>query len=158
LQSGQVLDGKGNPTTDPMAFYASSPGAILPVGGHKGSGLSNFCEILAGSLTGGFASNPEAPTAKRLVNNMVSIAFDPDAFAGSEFFASDVLRLEEWVRASPPLEEGGKVMMPGEIELDFRQDRLENGIPIDERTLTQIREAGETVGVLISERLLRPVD
>jgi uncharacterized oxidoreductase len=89
---------------------------------------------------------------------MVSIAFDPDEIAGSEFFASDVLRLEEWVRASPPLEQGGKVMMPGEIELDFRQDRLENGIPIDERTLTQIREAGESVGVLISERLFRPVD
>jgi uncharacterized oxidoreductase len=158
LQPGQVLDGKGNPTTDPMAFYANPPGAILPVGGHKGSGLSIFCEILAGSLTGGFASNPEAPTAKRLVNNMVSIAFDPDAFAGSEFFASDVLRLEDWVRASPPLEQGGKVMMPGEIELDFRRDRLENGIPIDERTLTQIREAAESVGVLISERLFRPVD
>ena len=101
LQPGQVLDGKGNPTTDPMAFYANPPGAILPVGGHKGSGLSIFCEILAGSLTSGFASNPEAPTAKRLVNNMVSIAFDPDAFAGNEFFASDVLRLEDWVRRHP---------------------------------------------------------
>ena len=43
-------------------------------------------------------------------------------------------------------------MMPGEIELDFRRDSIENGIPIDERTLTQIREAAESVGVLISER------
>jgi uncharacterized oxidoreductase len=151
LQPGQVLDGKGEPTIDPSAFYASPPGAILPVGGHKGSGLSLFCEILAGSLTGGFASNPDSTTAKRLVNNMVSIAFDPDAFAGSEFFASDVQRLEEWVRASPPLEPGGKVMMPGEVELNVRRDRLENGVPIDERTFMQIREAGESVGVSIPE-------
>jgi hydroxycarboxylate dehydrogenase B len=151
LQPGQVLDGQGNPTIDPAAFYATPPGAILPVGGHKGSGLSIFCEILAGSLTGGFASNPDAPTAKRLVNNMVSIAFDPTAFAGSEFFRSDVRRLEDWVKASPPVEVGGKVMMPGEAELNVRRDRLENGIPIDERTLTQIREAAASVGLLISE-------
>ena len=48
----------GRPT-DPEAFYASPPGAIFPFGGHKGSGLSFFCEILAGSLTGGMASNPD---------------------------------------------------------------------------------------------------
>ena len=58
LPPGLVLDGKGRPTTDPKAFYAEPPGAILPFGGHKGSGLSFFCEILAGSLTGGHASNP----------------------------------------------------------------------------------------------------
>jgi uncharacterized oxidoreductase len=48
-----VLDGHGRSTTDPEVFYANPPGAILPIGGHKGSGLSFFCEILAGSLTGG---------------------------------------------------------------------------------------------------------
>ena len=53
-----ILDGAGRPTTDPEAFYADPPGAILPFGGHKGSGLSFFCEVLAGSLTGGFSSHP----------------------------------------------------------------------------------------------------
>ena len=77
LPPATVLDGYGRPTTDPEAFYANPPGAILPFGGHKGSGLSFFCEVLAGSLTGGLASNPRSPTADRLVNNMLSLVFDP---------------------------------------------------------------------------------
>ena len=52
LPPGQVLDGAGAPTTDPERFYAEPPGAILPFGGHKGSGLSFFCEVLAGYLAG----------------------------------------------------------------------------------------------------------
>ncbi|MBN9114605.1 MAG: Ldh family oxidoreductase, partial [Pandoraea sp.] len=71
------------------AFYASPPGAIFPFGGHKGSGLSLFCEIFAGSLTGGFASNPKNPTAGRLVNNMLTIAFDGHVLASQTGF--DVL-------------------------------------------------------------------
>ena len=53
LPPGLVLDGRGQPTTDPEDFYKKPPGAILPFGGHKGSGMSFFCEILAGALTGG---------------------------------------------------------------------------------------------------------
>ena len=63
LAPGQVLDGAGRPTSDPEAFYADPPGAILPFGAHKGSGLSLFCEIFAGSLTGGHSSHPQSPTA-----------------------------------------------------------------------------------------------
>src|SRR5258708_7734965 len=84
---GQILDGAGRPTDDPEFFYAKPPGAILPFGGHKGSGLSLFCEIIAGSLTGGFASNPATPTARRPVNNMTSLRFHPALFAGNDFAA-----------------------------------------------------------------------
>ena len=80
LPAGAVLDGRGRPTEDAAAFYADPPGAILPFGGHKGSGLSFFCELIAGALTGGHTSNPASPTAGRLVNNMVSVAFDASAF------------------------------------------------------------------------------
>jgi uncharacterized oxidoreductase len=107
-----VLDGHGVPTTEPDAFYADPPGAILPFGGHKGSGLSFFCEVLAGSLSGGFASHPGSPTAARLVNNMLSLVFDPAAFGGAE----DVARLAASVKSSPPIEAGGRVLLPGEIE------------------------------------------
>jgi uncharacterized oxidoreductase len=58
--------------------------------GPKGTGLAIFCELLAGSLTGGFASNPDSPTAKRLVNNMLTIAIDPVSLPGREFFAADL--------------------------------------------------------------------
>jgi hydroxycarboxylate dehydrogenase B len=150
IPPGMILDSAGRPTTDPEAFYADPPGAILPFGGHKGSGLSFFCEVIAGSLTGGFSSHPGTPTAGRLVNNMVSLAFDPAAFGGADFFADDLARLIAWTKASPPAEPGGSVLLPGEIELRTRRDREANGIPLDAETRAQIIAAGETVGVAVT--------
>jgi uncharacterized oxidoreductase len=147
LPPDAVLDGRGGPTTDPKVFYSSPPGAILPFGGHKGSGLSFFCEILAGSLTGGYASNPNAPTAKRLVNNMLSLAFDPAAFGDPDAFADDVTRLIEWVKASPPIAPGGKVMLPGEIEEGLRRERLAEGLQVDDATWLALCATAASVGV-----------
>jgi hydroxycarboxylate dehydrogenase B len=149
LPPGLVLDGRGQPTTDPEAFYKKPPGAILPFGGHKGSGLSFFCEILAGALTGGRASNPGSPTADRLVNNMLSIAFDPAAFGDADAFADDVIRLVEWVKATPPIASGGKVSLPGEIEEDIRDERMAKGLPIDDATWRNIAATAVSLGVAI---------
>jgi len=146
LAPGLVIDGAGRPTTDPAAFYADPPGAIFPFGGHKGSGLSFFCEVLAGSLSGGFASNPQSPTAGRLVNNMLTLAFDPAAFGGADFFAADIHRLVDWTKASRPIEPGGAVLLPGEIEDRVRAER-HDAIPIDGETFQKIVAAGESVGV-----------
>ena len=151
LPPGLVLDGYGQPTTDPEVFYASPPGAILPFGGHKGSGLSFFCEILAGSLTGGRASNPRSATAERLVNNMLSLAFDPAAFGDPEAFAEDVIRLAEWVRASPAIVPDGKVLLPGEIEANIRRERMANGLPIDDVTWEALASTAASLGVAIPD-------
>jgi uncharacterized oxidoreductase len=151
IAPGQILDGGGRPTDDPERFYAKPLGAILPFGGHKGSGLSVFCEIIAGSLTGGFASNPAAPTARRLLNNMTSLVFDPAAFGGNDFFAGDLARLIEWAKASPPLVPGGAVLLPGEIERVTRQKRLAEGIPLDRETIAQIKAAATSLAVNVDE-------
>jgi uncharacterized oxidoreductase len=147
LPPGMVMDGAGRPTNDPEAFYADPPGAILPFGGHKGSGLSFFCEIFAGSLTGGGASNPGSPTAGRLVNNMLSLICDPAAFGDRNAFAEDVKRLADWTRASPPIEPGGTVLLPGEMEERVRKDRAANGIPIDPETWRRIAATAASLGV-----------
>jgi hypothetical protein len=81
-------------------------------------------EILAGSLTGRFSSHPNSPTAGHLVNNMTSIAFDPDVFPGHAFFGSDIDHLAAWAKASPPLKSGGSVFLPGEIEDALRAERM----------------------------------
>ena len=147
LPPGMMLDGLGQATDDPEAFYAQPPGAILPFGGHKGSGLSFFCEILAGSLSGGLASNPQSPTAGRLVNNMLSLAFDPEAFGGADAFARDVTQLIGWTKASPPISRGGTVLLPGEIENLTRRERQSAGLPIDDETWKGIVSAAQAVGV-----------
>ncbi|MGA1287244.1 MAG: malate/lactate/ureidoglycolate dehydrogenase [Rubrivivax sp.] len=152
LATGMVIDGMGQPTTDPERFYASPPGAIFPFGGHKGSGLSFMCEVLAGSLTGGASSHPDNPTASRLVNNMLTMAFDPAAFPTDQFDA-DVTRLTEWTKASPPIEPGGEVLLPGEIEARTMVDRLARGIPMDAQTLGQLGETARRLGVPVPKEL-----
>ena len=149
LPPATVLDGYGLPTTDPEAFYANPPGAILPFGGHKGSGLSFFCEVLAGSLTGGLASNPRSPTADRLVNNMLSLVFDPAAFGDAGVFDEDVLRLIDWLKATPPITPGGQVLLPGELEEAVRSERLANGLPIDETTWQSLSNAAASLDVAV---------
>jgi uncharacterized oxidoreductase len=146
LKPGLVIDGAGQPTTDPEKFYAAPPGAIFPFGAHKGSGLSFMCEILAGSLTGGASSHPANPTASRLVNNMMTIAFDPAAFP-TELFDADVTRLIDWAKASPPIERGGEVLLPGEVENRTQAERLAKGIPLDPETIRQIGDAAKRLGV-----------
>jgi uncharacterized oxidoreductase len=152
LKPGLVIDGRGRPTTEPAAFYADPPGAIFPIAGHKGSGLSLFCEILAGSLTGGGSSHPKSPTAWRLVNNMLSIAFDPKAIPDADFCA-DVSRLVTWVAASPPAEPGEKVRLPGEIEDETEAARLKTGIPLDAETRRQLSQTMTTLKVEVPAEL-----
>lgn len=147
LPEGAVVDGAGRPTRDAEQFYADPPGAILPIAGHKGSGLSLICEVLAGALTGGGSTHPESATAGRLVNNMLSVLIDPDHAGGAAAFADDVERLKAWVKASPPIAAGGEVLVPGEIERRTRADRERNGIPIDDATRSQIETAAHAVGL-----------
>ncbi len=152
LEPGLVVDGRGAPTTDPEAFYAAPPGAIFPMAGHKGSGLSLFCEILAGSLTGGSSSHPQSPTAWRLVNNMLSVAFDPAAVPGANF-GGDLDRLVSWVKGSPPLDRGGSVLLPGEIEDRTELARRRSGIPVDRETARQLRETMTRLGLATPQEL-----
>lgn len=151
LPANSVIDGSGAPTTDANLFYADPPGAILPVGAHKGSGLSFFCEVLAGALTGGFASNPDSPTCHRLVNNMLSIAFDPSTFESSDFFMDDVRRLAKWVGGSPPMKAGGSTLLPGELERQTRESREKHGIPVDSVTWLQLAATATRLGVPASD-------
>ncbi len=147
LPEGAVLDGKGKPTREPDEFYASPPGAILPIAGHKGSGLSLICEVMAGALTGGGSTHPDNPTAKRLVNNMLSILIDANNVAGASAFEADIARLKAWVKASPPISPGGEVLVPGEVERRMRAEREANGVPLDAATREQIVKAAVDVGL-----------
>ena len=151
LPPGCTIDSEGRPNQDPATFYGPPEGALLPVGGHKGSGLSVFCEIFAGALSGGGTTHPDNPTAKRLVNNMLSLVFDADAFCGADAFRAEIARLAAWVRASPPAVPGGQVMLPGDIEATTRERLLHEGIALDPTTRAQIAASVRAVGVALPE-------
>lgn len=147
LPEGCTIAADGSPNRDPARFYGPPEGALLPVGGHKGYGLSVFCEILAGALTGGLTTNRSNPTAGRLVNNMTSILFDPDAFCGVDEFKAEVMRMAAWVKASPAATPEGEVLLPGELERRTRAMRERDGVPIDAVTRRQIAERVKPLGL-----------
>lgn len=49
IKEGVAIDDEGNPTTDAEKAMV---GGLLPIAGHKGSGLAFIVELLAGALTG----------------------------------------------------------------------------------------------------------
>ncbi len=121
-------------------FYGDPPGAILSIAAHKGYALGVLTELLAGSLAGGGASNPE--NAKRLANGMLSIFFDPKTFQPENVFAADVHRFVDWVKSSAKSTAGGEILMPGEIEERTKAQRLRDGIELDDNTWKGLVEAG----------------
>src|SRR3989449_3463171 len=149
LPPGCMIDSEGRPTRDPVAFYGPPAGALLPMGGHKGYGLSIFCEILAGALSGGQTTNPGNATAGRLVNNMLSLVFDAEPFCGAAAFEAEIARLAAWVKASPPVVPGEEVLLPGEIERRTRARLERAGIPRDLVTRRQIADSVRALAVAL---------
>lgn len=143
---GCLLDGEGRPTDDPRAFYADPPGAILPLGGHKGYALSVMVEMLAGALTGGSCSNP---ATKRVANNMLTITLDPSFFGSEEEFYAEAERFVAHVKDCPTDVAGAEILMPGEPEERTRAKRLAEGITLDDMTWGQLQETGKRLGVSI---------
>ena len=80
-----MLDGQGNPSTNPGDLYADPKGSLLSFGAHKGYGLGLLTDILAGALTGSGCSAPGTPV---LVNGMLVILLDPAAFGGGNAAAA----------------------------------------------------------------------
>jgi uncharacterized oxidoreductase len=145
LPDGCIIDSNGQPTNDPHVFYSDPPGAILPIAGHKGSGLSLIIEFLAGALGGGTCTNPV--NAGRVSNGMLSIFIDPGVFSAESAFYSEVTRFVAFVKTSRTVTDDGEILMPGEIEERTRAQRLANGIELDDTTWAELAQTCRGLGV-----------
>ncbi len=146
VPEGWIIDPQGRPTTEPKDFYAG--GALLPVGGHKGSGLSIVTDLLAGAISTGKSSDPADQV---LCNNMLSIYIAPEVYDAQGTVAREVARFLDWVKASPPLRPGTAVLLPGEVERRTRAERAAQGIPVDDKTRSDLIAAAASVGIASHE-------
>jgi hydroxycarboxylate dehydrogenase B len=142
VPEGWIIDQQGCPTTEPKDFYAG--GALLTVGGHKGSGLSIVTDLLAGAISTGKSSDP---ADQILRNNMLSIYIAPEVYDAQGTVADEVARFIAWVKASPPMQPATPVLLPGEIERKTRAERTAQGIPLDDKTRTDLIAAAASVGI-----------
>ena len=141
---GIMLDGHGEPSTDPRKFYGEPKGSLLTAGEHKGFGLSLAIEILAGILSG---TGPASPATGPVQNGTLMMCLDVDRFRPLAAFHEEVAQLFGFVR-SAPLSAGAKeILIPGEPEARMAREREANGIPIEDETWRQIQECADEVGV-----------
>ena len=104
-----ALDADGKPTT---SADDALKGTLLPIGGHKGYGLSLFVDLLAGLLAqGAFAGGVAAlsDTSRPSRNGHVFILFDIARFMDGDAYRASFETLLGRVR-----ECGEEVLLPGE--------------------------------------------
>jgi LDH2 family malate/lactate/ureidoglycolate dehydrogenase len=137
VPEGLVLDMTGRPTTVPADFYAG--GALLPFGGHKGYGLSVLIEIVGGLLSGvGIGSMPGFGNGFGNGFGTVLIAFDIAAFLPVPEFHEQTEQFCQLLAGTAPAEGYGEVLVPGDPEERVRQERVRDGIPVTEKTWTEL--------------------
>lgn len=137
VAEGVIRDAEGRMSTDPNDFYAG--GMLLPIGGHKGYGLSVLIELVGGVLGGAGIASMAGYTGDF---GTVLMAFPIDTFTPADEFRA---RSEEFCRhltATEPVEGHTEVLVPGEPEERSRAERERAGIPVPDpiwRELTALR-------------------
>ena len=111
---------------------------------HKGSGLSLMCELLAGALTG---SGCAGPGKSHVFNGMLSVYLDAATFDSDDYFAGEVRQYLEFFQDAQPIEAGGEVLLPGDVERRNRADRLAQGIPLTDDAWRALVETAGALGV-----------
>jgi hydroxycarboxylate dehydrogenase B len=141
---GIMLNGRGEPSTDPREYYTDPVGSLLTAGAHKGFGMSIAVEILGGILSGSGAASSE-PAVFR--NGTLIVGLDPARFLPLADFHAQVAALLDWVRSAPLAAGAKEILVPGEPEARMERERRAAGVPIEDETWRQIERCAEQAGV-----------
>ncbi|MFQ5733500.1 MAG: Ldh family oxidoreductase, partial [Planctomycetaceae bacterium] len=151
LPEGWIIDGDGNPSTNPPDFYGPPEGAILPLGGamgFKGFGLSVMIDVFAGMLSGSGVCRDDLP---RGANGVWMSFLDTSQFlppAEYEALTATYVAHIKSSRRMPGIEE---ILLPGEIEQRRRAVRERNGVDVPAETWRQINELATRFGVSLED-------
>lgn len=155
VPEGWLLDAEGVPTTNPAVLYEDPRGTILPFGGsqaYKGFGLGLTLDLLAGGLSGGRCSHPEAPLAG-IGNTVVMVLFDPAHYGGRDHFLNETTCLTNFVRSCPTSPGVERITLPGDPERTMRAERVQTGIPIPDGTWNLLVKVAEEFQVVLPDVL-----
>lgn len=119
LEKGVAIDEKGNSTTNPKSAMA---GGILPVGGHKGSGIAFMVEMLAGALTGSMLGG-----AVDGGWGSYYIIINPASFRPIKQFKKDVGLAIEKLKKTKKAKGIKEIYYPGEKSYKLRQLNINSG-------------------------------
>jgi len=151
LPEGVFMDPDGNPTKDP-GWYTK--GGVLrnlggEIAGYKGFGLSLLVEILTGALTEGGVSNSEEYRSRPFYggNGIFMMAIDVGQVTELDAFKRRVDDLLSSVRDSPTAPGYEEILIPGEPERLKKEERLREGIYVEDKTWGDLMALAEELGV-----------
>ena len=143
-----ATDKNGRPTADPDEAFA---GFLLPVGGHKGLGLSYVVDILSGLITGGVYQHEMKSMYKHRDDPSLTchfmIVINPLALMSREEMESRMTDFYQTIKESPMWDDSREMMLPGEIEHRTAVARRANGIPLPTNLYNDLVDLGKKLGV-----------
>ena len=134
-----------NPTTDAKAGF---DGYLLPMGGHKGFGLSLMVDLLCGVITGGAFQNhiksmyryPDDPS--RTAHLM--LVMNPLVLMSEEQLGERMREFVETLRETP-VRRDTEILLPGELEYRSECKRRSDGIPLPSAVFEEITRIGNEI-------------
>ena len=150
IPSNWIIDGKGNPTADPSGFPQS--GALLPMAGHKGYGLSLLIETLSGILSGaavtwGVRSWAHDDATLHSLHGAAFLAIDVPCIAPPQEFARKVEALIDEIHNAPRADGVERLLIPGELEWERLDRAMSTGIALPADVVENLRKAAEVTGL-----------
>ena len=157
IPPGLAIDATGVPTTDAAAALA---GAVLPLGGPKGSGLAFAICLLAGVLAGADFDDELEPmsggAAERAQNvGQLFLLLDPWRLASPDEAAARVEGLVDRLHGLTAADGFDEVLVAGERGDRLAAERRAHGIPVEEAELDALAGACEEGGMAALARRTR---
>lgn len=129
IPEGVALDEVGNSTTDPMKAKG-----ILPIAGHKGSGLGFIVELLGGGL-----SNSRIGGAVDGGWGSFYVLINPALFRDIKEYKDEVQTAINELKAAPKVKGVDEIFFPGEQSYLRRQKNLKNGeIEVSQKLMSEL--------------------
>jgi LDH2 family malate/lactate/ureidoglycolate dehydrogenase len=160
MPAGWVVDGDGRAVTDEtQAFrhvFETHEGGITPLGGsrelggHKGYGLAVLVHILGGTLAGASFSPLRNRTQRDSDPHNIGhffMAIDPGAFRDEGEFERDLDDVIDVLHGAKRADPGQPVLVAGDPERLTRAERLEQGVPVPDDLMDQLRTVATAAGV-----------
>lgn len=142
---GWALDPSGKPTTNAKDALK---GALLPLGGYKGSGLAIIVDIFSALLSGAMSSphvnelrfDPDQPQNVGFFFGAIDVA----SFEDIDVFKARMDQLIDELKNCQRMEGVDEIFMPGEIEYRNKEKFSKNGFKIGPGVYNDLMQIKET--------------
>lgn len=146
LEHAALIGADGQPSRDTAVYFATPPGAILPLGslefGHKGFALGTLVEALTAGL-GGFGRKDGV---RQWGAAVTVLTFDPAFFGGVDELKAEMDHFVGACLDSRPRVAQSPVRMPGHAGIARRTKAFEQGLELPEDVLAALRTAASEAG------------